>query len=133
MLKKTYTYEDYKGAQRTEDFYFDFSEAEVMEMELSTAGGFAEYIETIVKANDSQTLFKTFKELILKAYGEKSADGREFVKSEKLSIKFSQTKAYSMLLMELVSSDVAAVEFFKGVIPKKKEQNNPVPAPSNIN
>ena len=38
MFKKTITYEDYNGVKRTEDFHFHFSKAEIIEMQLSTAG-----------------------------------------------------------------------------------------------
>ena len=82
MLKKTITFEDYNGVKRTEDFYFNLSKAEVVEMEMSTSGGLAEMIQNIVKAEDSAAIIKIFKDLILKAYGEKSLDGKRFVKMD---------------------------------------------------
>ena len=81
MLKKTFTYVDYNGVERTEDHYFNLSKAELMEMELSTTGGLAEMINKIVAAQDAPAIVKVFKDLVLKAYGQKSADGRRFVKS----------------------------------------------------
>ena len=81
MLKKTITYVDYNGSERTEDFYFNLTKAEIMEMELSTTGGLSEMIARIVAAQDAPAIIKVFKELILKAYGQKSADGKRFVKS----------------------------------------------------
>ena len=50
MLKKTITYTDYNGMERTEDFYFNLSKAELMEMEMSTTGGMEAYVEKIVNA-----------------------------------------------------------------------------------
>ena len=85
MLKKTITYKDYNGVERTEDFYFNLSKAEAMEMELSITGGLTEMIRKIVAAQDTPTIIATFKQIILKAYGEKSPDGRRFIKSEELS------------------------------------------------
>jgi hypothetical protein len=117
MLKKTITYTDYNGAERTEDFYFNLTQTEVAEMEMSTAGGLAEKIKKIVAAQDAPSIIKIFKELILKAYGEKSADGRRFIKSEALSTEFSQTEAYSVLFMELATNDKAASEFINGIVP----------------
>ena len=117
MLKKTITYIDYDGSERTEDFYFNLSKAEVMEMELSTTGGLAEMITRIVAAQDNPAIIKVFKELILKAYGEKSPDGKRFVKSEELSTAFSQTEAYSILFMELATDADAASKFVNGIIP----------------
>ena len=93
MLKKTITYKDYNGVERTEDFYFNLSKAEAMEMELSITGGLTEMIRKIVAAQDTPTIIATFKQIILKAYGEKSPDGRRFIKSEELSKAFSETEA----------------------------------------
>lgn len=129
MLKKTIKYVDYNGQEREEDFYFDLSTAEITEMELSKTGGLSNTIQSIIKAKDMPSLIKLFKELIFKSYGEKSADGRRFIKSEELSIAFSQTPAYSILFMELASDDNAASAFVNGIIPadvlaKAKEAKN---------
>jgi len=117
MLKKTITYTDYNGNERTEDFYFNLSKAEIMEMEMSTAGGLTEMIQKIVAAQDAPAIIKVFKELILKAYGEKSPDGKRFIKSEELSTAFSQTEAFSQLFMELATDADAAAKFVNGIIP----------------
>ena len=95
MLKKTITYHDYNGVEYTQDFYFNLSKAEIMEMELGTTGGLAEMIQKIVAAQDAPSIIKVFKDLILKSYGEKSADGKRFIKSDEISTAFSQTEAYS--------------------------------------
>lgn len=117
MLKKTITYTDYNGLQRTEDFYFNLTKAEVMEMEMSTVGGMAEMIQKIVAAQDVPSIIKIFKDLILKAYGEKSADGKRFIKSDELSSNFAQTEAYSQLFMELATDAEAAAAFVNGIVP----------------
>ena len=118
MLKKTVTYTDYNGSERTEDFYFNLTKAEIMEMELTTVGGLSAMIEKIVAAKDGPTIIKTFKDLVLKAYGEKSADGRRFIKSPEIAEAFSQTEAYSQIFMELATDDEAAAKFVNGIIPK---------------
>lgn len=121
MIKKTITYEDYNGVTRTEDFYFNLSKAEVMEMEMSTAGGLAEKIQAIIAAQDSTEIVKVFKELILKSYGQKSADGRRFMKSQELRDDFEQTEAYSSLFMELSSDAKAAANFVNGITPSSMD------------
>lgn len=118
MLKKTIPYKDYNGVERIEDFYFNLSKAEAMEMELSITGGLTEMIRKIVAAQDTPTIIATFKQIILKAYGEKSPDGRRFIKSEELSKAFSETEAYSILYMELATDANAAAEFVNGIVPK---------------
>lgn len=128
MLKKTITYVDYNGNERTEDFYFNLNKAELMEMQMGTTGGLTEMITKIVAAQDAPALIKVFKDLILKAYGEKSPDGREFDKSEKISTKFSQTEAYSQLFMELATDADAAAKFVNGIVPADvAEQANKAP------
>ena len=117
MLKKTITYTDYNNVKRTEDFYFNLSKAEIVEMQISTSGGLVEMINTIVKAQDNAAIVKIFKELILKAYGEKSPDGKRLEKSEAISNAFAQTEAYSDLFMELATDADAAAAFVNGIIP----------------
>jgi hypothetical protein len=117
MLKKTIKYDDYNGVERNEDFYFNLSKAELMEMEMSTTGGLTEMIDKVVKAQDAPAIIKIFKDLVLKAYGEKSADGKRFIKSKELATAFSQTEAYSILFMELATDATAAAEFVKGIVP----------------
>ena len=128
MLKKTITYTDYNGTERTEDFYFNLSRAELMEMEMSTTGGMIELIQRIVAAQDSPAIIKIFKELVLKAYGQKSADGKRFIKSDELSTEFAQTEAYSQLFMELATDADAAAKFVNGIVPQM-EQTHSIPAP----
>ena len=117
MIKKSITYTDYNGVERKEDFYFNLTKAEIMEMEMSTAGGLAEMIQKIVAAQDAPAIIKIFKELVLKAYGEKSADGKRFIKSEEIATAFSQTEAYSILFMELATDAEAAAAFVNGIVP----------------
>lgn len=131
MLKKSITYVDYNDEERTEDFYFNLTAAEISEMELGTDGGLGEYIKKIVSAKDMPAIIKVFKDLLLRSYGEKSPDGRRFIKSEELSTAFSQTEAYSQLFMELATDDKAAAEFINGIVPRAaaealaKEQQTP--------
>lgn len=122
MLKKTITYVDYNGAERTEDFYFNLSKAEVMEMEMSTSGGLAEMIKKIVASQDAPAIIKIFKDLILKSYGEKSPDGKRFIKSEEIATSFSQTEAYSQLFMEMATNADEAAKFVNGIIPVASEK-----------
>ena len=117
MLKKTITYTDYNGITRTEDFYFNLTKAEIMEMQLSTNGGLDVMIKKIIDSQDAPSIIKIFKELILKAYGEKSDDGKRFVKSKEISEGFAQTEAYSQLFMELATDTDAASKFVNGIVP----------------
>lgn len=128
MLKKTITYPDYNGGSRTEDFYFNLTQAEVTEMELSVDGGLVEMINRIVAAQDGKQIIATFKDIILRAYGEKSPDGKRFVKSQELRDAFAQTEAYSILFMELATNADAAAAFINGIVPAQTEKRAAAPA-----
>lgn len=123
MYIKTIEYKDYSGNQRKEDFCFNLNEAEIMEMELSKEGGFDQWITRIANAQNNPELIKLFKSLILMAYGEKSLDGKKFLKVDpttgrRLSEEFEQTAAYPVLFMELATNTEAATEFINHIIPE---------------
>lgn len=119
MIKKTYTYVDYDGNERTEDFYFNLTDAEVAELQLSVDGGLQKSAERMAQRQQSSEVIKLFRDIILKAYGEKSLDGRRFIKSAALSEEFHQTEAYNKLFMELLTDTTgeSAKRFFEGVHP----------------
>ncbi len=122
MLKKLIKYTDYDGRERSENFYFYLNKAELMEMELGVDGGMQQMIQLIIDKQDIPKIMNAFKTIILKAYGEKSPDGRRFIKSEELSTAFSQTEAYSNLYMELVTDANAAAAFINGIVPEEVAQ-----------
>jgi hypothetical protein len=122
MLKKKIKYMDFNEIEREEDFYFNLTKSEITEIELSTEGGLVEKIEKIVAAKDGAEIMTLFKTIILKSYGEKSPDGKRFVKSEDLSIAFSQTNAYDQLFMSLVTDPDASSQFINGIVPAEQEK-----------
>ena len=122
MLKETITYVDFNDTERTEDFYFNLTRTELIRMEMSKTGSLTGLLTKIVKANDMPDIFEAMEMLILKSYGEKSADGRRFVKSEDLSKEFTQTNAYSQLFMKLATDDKAAVAFINGIMPDSMQE-----------
>lgn len=117
MFKKTITYTDYNDVERTEDYYFNLTKAELAEMELSVSGGLKQMLEGIIAAQDQPALVKFFKDLVLKSHGIKSPDGKRFSKSHEISKAFEETEAYSVLFMELATDADAAAKFVNGIIP----------------
>lgn len=121
MIRWPITYTDFDDNERTEDFYFNLSKSELMEMDFSQTGGMEKMIRSIVEAQDTKGIIEVFKAIILKSYGEKSLDGKQFVKlrnGQKLAEEFQQTAAYDALFMELATDDKKAADFINGVIPK---------------
>lgn len=117
MIKKTVTYTDYNGEQRTETFYFHYTEAEILDMEMSEEGSFADRIQRIIDAKDKTALMKLIKKFVIDAYGVKSEDGKRFMKNNELKTAFLECPAYSDIFMEMVTNDEIAAEFVNGVIP----------------
>lgn len=116
MLKKTITYPDYNGVQRTEDFYFNLSKPEIVKMQASVKGGYDVQLRSIAANLNGGQIMEFFEELISKAYGEKSEDGRRFMKSEEISKSFMETPAYEKLFEELVTDDKAAADFVNAIM-----------------
>ena len=117
MFKKTIKYTDFDGLERKEDFYFNLTKAELLEMQLSMEGGLRGYLERIIKTQSQPELVKMFKEIIMRAYGEKSPDGKRFMKSDEIRRNFECTEAYSELFMELATNSDAAAEFVNALLP----------------
>lgn len=117
MVVEKIKYTDFNGVEREEEFMFNLTEAEITEMELTIDGGLSDSINKIISAQNIPEIIKTFKMLLLKSYGEKSADGRRFIKSEELTEAFTQTNAYSQFFMKLATDDEAGIAFINGIIP----------------
>lgn len=124
MLKKTVTYTDYNGVERTEDFYFNLTRSELMEMHLTTEGGMDEKINSIINAKSQRELEKLFKEILLKSYGKKSPDGRLFMKNDEIRAEFEASPVYDELYMKLFTDENAAADFVNGVIPQVQPKAN---------
>lgn len=119
MLTKKMTYTDLNGVERTEEAMFGLRKSELLEMELSSYGGMTGMLKKIIEEKDQLKLVALFKSIIFKAYGEKSSDGRRFIKSEELSTAFSQTAMYDELYTELVTNTQAAIDFLVGIMPEE--------------
>ena len=122
MIKQTLTYLDFNGESRTEDFYFNLTKAELTEMELGTEGGLIAMMERIIAANSKPEIVAVFKNMVLKAYGEKSPEGRYFRKSDQIREDFASTQAYSDLFMKLASDSTFSAEFVNGIVPEMTEE-----------
>ena len=137
MYKIREKYEDYDGNERVEEFYFNLTKAEITDMELTAEGGMSAMLNRIIAAKATSKLIAVFKDLILRSYGQKSPDGRRFIKSDELTKEFTETPAYSQIYLRLATDDKAATEFVNNVIPKdlqkevKAAQGNVIPAELN--
>lgn len=118
MIKKTITYTDFNDEIQEEDFYFNLTKDELIRFGTKYPGGLEQKIEKLIKSNDVQEVYDIFRTIILEAYGEKSEDGKRFIKSEEMSVAFSQTNAFSELIMELINNSEYGAKFIEGLLPK---------------
>lgn len=131
MYKKTISYTDFEGTDRTETFWFNLTKAELAELQLTYPGGFAEYLQHIVDAQNQAEIVKMFKEILKMSYGEKDPTGRRFIKSKELTDEFLQTAAYSELFMLFATNEKEATAFINGIVPQIEEPNRQALAAAN--
>ena len=118
MLKETIKYSGFDGNEYEEDFYFNLTRSELVKLQTSMPGGLEQMIKNIIAAKDENALMSIFAKVIHLAYGEKSPDGKRFVKSEELADAFEQTLAYDNLFMELINDADKAAAFINGILPQ---------------
>lgn len=127
MTSKTITYTDYNGVERTETFWFNLSRVEILEMGMNGSEGLSDKIRRVTLTKDVSEIASIFKDIILSSYGEKSPDGKRFMKKDEkgnpLSLAFSETEAFSTLYMEFISDAEKASEFVKGILPASFANN----------
>lgn len=116
MLKKTITYVDYEGVERKEDFYFNLSRAELLDLDLNQDGGMKAYLQEIIDAKDKVKIWNVFTKLVKLSYGVKTDDGKRFKKNSELTDAFVQSEAFSELMVELTSNENAAAAFANGIL-----------------
>ena len=121
MLKKTVTYIDYNGTERTEDFYFNMNQVEAIELEYGAIPGkrLTDMLVEMSNTSDAVTIITLLKEFLLKTYGEKSPDGNQFVKNKDIRDAFEQSPAFPKIYLELATNAEYAAEFITGVIPSE--------------
>lgn len=117
MLTKAITYVDYNGNKKTKNFYFNLTRTELAKMELTNKAGMLETIKQMINEDDREKIINLFETIVLGSYGEKSADGEEFLKSPEIVAKFTAHPAYDVLFMELISSDKSMSDFINAVVP----------------
>lgn len=121
MLKKTIKYTDYLGNEREEDFYFNLTRTELTEWTLEAEAGDMEgLLKKMMKETDTRRIRDMFKDLILRAYGEVSPDGRRFIKNDgQLAKEFVESPAYDELFISLFTNQDELNAFIKGIVPKE--------------
>ena len=123
MLKKSITYTNFDGEEVTEDFYFNVSKTEIVEMEAQVRGGFSAWLQTLIKTEDTKELVAQFKKFILMTHGERSADGNYFTKTDESRAKFESSAAFDKLFWDIFTDEQTAADFIIGVVPRESAED----------
>ena len=124
MFSRTFEYKGYDGQTRKETWWFNLSESELLKMELGSVGGLNGLMNRMLREEHPEKIVDTFEKIILGAVGERSSDGRRFLKRNgAVAEDFRETPAYDQLFLELVSSGDAFATFLKGAIPDEVRAN----------
>ena len=115
MLKKQITYTDpFENVQRTEDFYFHLTKAELIIFVSAYPSDFEQYVNRLMRADDKAEFFEMFRRLIMMSYGKRN--GSSFEKTPAISEAFTHTEAYSELFIEIFTEEDKMISFFNGVL-----------------
>lgn len=126
MFKKTIEYTDYNGVKKTEDFWFNLNQTELTELALSPSGGLDTMLKEVISSADTETILKTFKKIILMAYGKKTPDGRFTKRTDdgrKLADNFEESVVFPKIFMEVSFDADKAIEFINGCVPPELKDN----------
>lgn len=123
MYKMDVTYEDFNGNIKEESVEFNISKMEVIRMQTSKEGGYAEYLERIVNSDNQKEIVEAFEWFVQKAYGRRSEDGTRFIKEDEngtpLINDFRQSPAYDEIIFTLATNEQLAADFVAKVLPQK--------------
>lgn len=123
VLKKNITYEDFNGNKQTETFYFNLTTNEAVDWNFGHEGGLEAFAKKVIETEDVKSMVDEFKKIILMTYGERSEDGKRFIKNDQLREEFAQSAAYDALFTELATDENALVAFLQGVMPAAVQDN----------
>jgi hypothetical protein len=116
VLKKTVKYVDFDGKEQKETLYFNLTEAEVLRLDLEFEGGLEQHINNLNEKTRPNEILELFEKVLQMSHGEKSEDGRHFIKSDEKRELFSQSAAYSSLFVQLVQDVDEATAFFNALL-----------------
>ena len=126
MFSRTFEFKGYDGEMHKETWWFNLSETELYKLELGTVGGVNGMMNRMLREERPDKIVDMFEKIILTSVGERSADGRRFLKKPRIGMPwgevaedFRETPAYDQLFLELVSDGKKLSAFLKGVIPKE--------------
>ena len=122
MIAKTITYKDFNDVERTETFLFNLTKTELSNLNFKHHGTYGEQLKAIADSNDVKLVTEVFNEIIIRAYGIKSEDGKNFRKSPQIVDDFVSSAAYDALMTEILGDMDKAAALFIGMLPSDMQK-----------
>ena len=121
MFKTEITYTNFLGSEVTETLRFNLTETELMDLIRDDPQFDTGFLAYISQEQDYYKMMDVLRKLIVVSYGEVSADGKHFRKSDAMALDFVQSAAYEAFRDKLLSSEDGSefANFLLGVFPAK--------------
>ena len=141
MYRKSITYTDYDGQNKTKNYYFNMTRPELIEMKTSPLFEMQNILDRISRMDDpdvelsyaekddiQETLGEILRNLVIQSYGVKSDDGERFIKrigNRRFGYgeDFTETMAYESLYMEMIGDINNFINFVRAIIPDDVRMN----------
>lgn len=120
MIKETVKYENFDGEQVETDLYFHMSKMEILAVGVNNLAG---SLDKIVKEKDIQKILEEVKKIVHGAYGERSEDGRRFIKNEEVLDRFKASPAYDEFIFTILTDHNKASRFINAIFPEEVLQS----------
>lgn len=118
MQKLTIQFENFDGETVSEDLYFHLNIKELQAME-EWPVPLTKRIADLTNTQDGKKAFELMRDIIEVAYGERSEDGKRFVKNEEVLKNFTQGLAYDEVIIKFIDGSMDLAKFIEGLLPKK--------------
>lgn len=126
MFKHSVEYVDFNGSDRKEDLYFHLSLPEVTRLEAEIGMGLEDYIKGLTTNQELNTLLAFLERMLLSSYGQKTSDGKSFIKSQVIREAFEYSQAYAEIFEQVLSNPDLARKFGENVADNGKSKKNQV-------
>lgn len=123
MIKKTITYDDLDGNKKSEDFWFQITQAEFLKKAMTEGGeAYLDKLRGLANLDESDMVGKgkeimsTFETLLGDGVGRREGD--LFIKNDEIKNRFMYSGAYDAFFMELIQSPDSGAIFMRNMLPR---------------
>lgn len=115
MLKHQVSYKDFDNKSVKETLWFNLTPRDSAKLTIKY-GDLAAYVKKIEKDKDAASMMVLIEDLVLTAYGERSEDGRHFIRNDEIREQFGYSLAFEALLSDLYSDEKKMSKFFDALL-----------------